>query len=823
MIAWGLDMKKYLLGSAVIAALIGARSADAGEMQIPSAATPYNWTGWYVGATAGASWGQYHPNTSTAPLAAGVIDAAGAQTIKANGFVTGIEGGYNWQIAYVLLGVEADLQAVSLDGAVASGALGDPTAASGRFFVTSYGDTDWLFTARPRIGLIATNGWLFYATGGLALTRLQTDFSFVSFINTPQGLGQAAAESGKLDTLKSGYAAGAGFEMPLTNSLTVKADYLHVGFGNTAGVSTASILTPTFSGQVFNHSSALNADMVRVGLNYHLGNPAAPPSNGSILPLKMLPLKAQPPIFANWKLEAGARLWFSTGVTGAPNPFLSPPAPATFGSRLTFSDLHGLSGETFVRADHSSGFFIKGYLGAAGISNAKLNDEDSDPRDKAIEAYSNTLSDASGHIDYATIDAGYNFFRAANVKLGIFAGYNYYAQSLLPHGCSQLAGSIACVVPSFPSGLLGQAENDNYNSLRIGLSSEVTLANRLKLTTEAAYLPLVAFRGLDYHLPSQKFYFESSNSGSGVMLEAMLGYDVTDAWSVGIGARYWTWNMDTSGFNVVDLTTGQSGPVAGRFNAERYGMFAQTSYHWGASALPTDSDIIFSKAPSHAAGPVNWTGFYIGGSFGGGFSNDSWSDPFGSMPSGFGATNIAGFGDTIHATGPVGGGQIGVNWQTDKWVLGAQLDAGMANLRGDNTCFSGLGGVNCQRIVNSIGSITGRTGYAWDRLLAYGRGGAAWTATSHNLVGNNDDTGGPVHGAASAGADIWGWTVGGGLEYALTNHWSSFAEYDHIGMASASLTFPTIRCVNTAICPNNTAVGVKQSLDLFKLGVNYKI
>jgi hypothetical protein len=29
----------------------------------------------------------------------------------------------------------------------------------------------------------------------------------------------------------------------------------------------------------------------------------------------------------------------------------------------------------------------------------------------------------------------------------------------------------------------------------------------------------------------------------------------------------------------------------------------------------------------------------------------------------------------------------------------------MLNMRGDNTCFSGLGGVNCQEVANWLGSI----------------------------------------------------------------------------------------------------------------------
>ena len=49
------------------------------------------------------------------------------------------------------------------------------------FTVTSYGNANWLFTARPRVGFVAANPGL-YGTGGLALTRLQSDFSFVDSV-----------------------------------------------------------------------------------------------------------------------------------------------------------------------------------------------------------------------------------------------------------------------------------------------------------------------------------------------------------------------------------------------------------------------------------------------------------------------------------------------------------------------------------------------------------------------------------------------------------------------------------------------------------------
>ena len=144
------------------------------------------------------------------------------------------------------------------------------------------------------------------------------------------------------------------------------------------------------------------------------------------------------------------------------------------------------------------------------------------------------------------------------------------------------------------------------------------------------------------------------------------------------------------------------------------------------------------KAPIAVAGPMNWTGFYIGGHLGGGWSDAHWSDPFGTTISPSGAPNVAGFGDVTHATGPLGGGQIGANWQIGQWVLGAEADASAADLRGENTCFSGIGGINCGHVVNDLETVTGRLGYAWDRSLLYAKGGAAWAETSYNLNGNTN-------------------------------------------------------------------------------------
>ncbi len=776
-----------------------AYAADVDDFFSHSSA--YNWTGVYGGFTAGAAFGQYDPRTSTtaggyigAPGAAAVT-ATGTQTINALGFIAGIEGGYNWQIGSLLLGIEADVQAADLYGSVDSGAVHYP-ARAGKYTITSFGETNWLAMVRPRVGYVAPNHWLFYATGGLALTQLQSDLSFVD--------NRGALESGRLDAAKAGYAVGGGIEAPLTGRLSLKGEYLFVDFPNTPASVTANTLAVNFPGQVFSHSSNFKADLVRVGLNYRFGGDDPPPGAHFELPFKAPTLPV--PFLTGWQIETGARLWFGSGSIGAPQPLLNSP-PLILASRLIYSDLNAIAGETFARVDHDSGFFIKGNLGAGSITSGRLNDEDF----PAFVVYSNTLSSASGHLAYATIDVGYDIWRTPEARVGPFVGYNYYTQAVNTYGCTQVAGDAVCN-PTLGPTLLTLTEDDALNSLRIGLSAEAMLTDRLRLTVDAAYVPIVGFGGLDNHLLRQLLLPEAANSGNGVMLEAMLDYYVTNAWSVGVGARYWAWNMNTGmeAFNFLTAPTPITEPA--RFTTERYGAFVQSSYHFGDPASTArDPQTLLLKAAAPA--PVNWSGVYIGAHFGGGFGNAQWSDPFGSTAGRRGFINVADFGDNTHATGPLGGGEVGVNWQMGHLVLGAGLDASAANFSGENTCFSGIGGIDCQHVVNSLVSLTGRTGFAFDRSLFYVKGGGALTNTSFTLFG---DTNAQTLGTGTTTLGTWGWTAGGGVEYALSNHWSTFAEYDYIGLPTVTVPFPSVALVNAQ------TITVKQSIDVFKLGINYK-
>lgn len=833
-------MKRVSLGGVAVVALTVAFGQPAAAQDKPAdrgngatlAATAYNWTGLYVGMNAGAAWGTYGAQTSTtvspsylfSPLDVAAVNAAGVQTMKRSGFVGGMQAGYNWQAGSAVFGIEGDLDFVHLNAAANSGAVRYPVGSgfgersggiffpNNQFVVSSYANADWLATLRPRLG-IATGNWLFYATGGLALTQLQGQMLFTD--GNAVGAVLGAEQQGDVSKLRAGYAVGGGIEAALTDRLSVKAEYLFVDFGRTYAQQVesnfATFFTPPVA-QNFTESLNLRASLLRFGLNYHFGV-ADPKAPGSGLWMQYRPPETAPAMFdpSNWAFDVGTRVWLGSGKIGAPQPLLGfGPLPSALISRLTYENLNGASGETFARVDHASGVFVKGYLGAGGIVSGTLVDEDFPGFGGA---YSNTQSKVTGHFGYATIDAGYAFLRTPTAKLGPFVGYNFYTQHANGVGCNQVADDTTC--GGFAPTFLGLVEDDRYDSLRLGVAADYMLTDRLKFTADAAYVPWVTFSGQDDHNARQLLLPLAGSPGDGVMLEASLDYKVTPNWNVGIGGRYWAWNIHdgVENFDFLGLAP-TTQPQLGRYNTERYGFFLQSDYHWGDPAPPPASAAAMAlKAPPVAAAlPMNWTGVYVGGHVGGGWSNESWFDPFGPTMRA-GEINVAGFGDTIHNSGPLAGAQIGANWQTGHLVLGVEGSWSSADLRGENTCFSGLGGLNCQHVINDIETAAARAGFAWDRSLLYATGGAAWFNSTYTVLGN---TNARSLGYGNTTLTSSGWLAGAGVEYAITDHWTTSFEYDHIGVGSVTVPFPTVALVRAQ------NIAVRQAIDTLKLGVNYK-
>ncbi|MGO9006472.1 MAG: outer membrane protein [Beijerinckiaceae bacterium] len=182
----------------------------------------------------------------------------------------------------------------------------------------------------------------------------------------------------------------------------------------------------------------------------------------------------------------------------------------------------------------------------------------------------------------------------------------------------------------------------------------------------------------------------------------------------------------------------------------------------GGSAFAAD-------LPSRSAPPLympppppvfTWTGVYIGGQIGYEWGNsNSALFPTGTSP----AAGIAFASST--PSGITGGAHIGYNYQVAQLVFGLEGDANGSSYRGNQ--LLGAGTLTTSSDID--GSIRGRLGVAFDRALLYGTGGVAFAPfrDQYALGGLVDDT----------TTTRVGWTVGGGIEYAVTNNWSLRGEY----------------------------------------------
>ncbi|HEX2134396.1 MAG TPA: outer membrane beta-barrel protein [Microvirga sp.] len=179
-----------------------------------------------------------------------------------------------------------------------------------------------------------------------------------------------------------------------------------------------------------------------------------------------------------------------------------------------------------------------------------------------------------------------------------------------------------------------------------------------------------------------------------------------------------------------------------------------------AADLPSRRMAPIAPAPMVSAVPVfTWTGLYVGVNAGWGWGTDDDDDGLFDLNGGL-------LDDDDDDGGFVGGGQIGYNMQFGSFVVGVETDLQFADLGGDDrfvvvngvTHNVGTGGLDY------FGTVRARLGFAFDRALVYATGGFAYGGGDNNgcEVGNlidcdDDDISG-------------GWTLGGGIEFAVTNN-----------------------------------------------------
>jgi high affinity Mn2+ porin len=220
----------------------------------------------------------------------------------------------------------------------------------------------------------------------------------------------------------------------------------------------------------------------------------------------------------------------------------------------------------------------------------------------------------------------------------------------------------------------------------------------------------------------------------------------------------------------------------------------------GALALCAPAQAADLKLPVKA--PVlntvyNWTGFYAGGHFG--YGDASFGPGTNPLP------EKAGF--LPHsATGTTGGYQLGYNWQlANGVVLGIEADSTFTSVLDAPALDKMPAPFNTT--IDYVGTVRGRIGYAFGRLMPYVTGGFAW---GHTHINVNAADG--VTELFPVGKYQPGWTAGLGIEYAVSGNWSAKAEYEYVGLAGRTYDMRQFGLPTVNVDPN---------IHLFKLGLNY--
>jgi outer membrane immunogenic protein len=227
------------------------------------------------------------------------------------------------------------------------------------------------------------------------------------------------------------------------------------------------------------------------------------------------------------------------------------------------------------------------------------------------------------------------------------------------------------------------------------------------------------------------------------------------------------------------------------------------------------------KSPPLVAPAFSWTGFYAGLHGGADWYTKDWSAPLSAINIAGGCPGCPIAISSNSASGWLAGGQAGFNLQISNWVLGVEADASWTSLNGSSVNGLVTTSLDTSK-VNALGTVAARAGVAVNNALLYLKGGAAW-ADDRFFISRTVPS--PIPGLLPVGAPIqlatdtrWGWMVGFGLEYALTQNWSIKAEYDHLDLGSRTETLlaqPSCGCLVFQY-------DIKQRMDLVKVGFNYR-
>lgn len=203
-----------------------------------------------------------------------------------------------------------------------------------------------------------------------------------------------------------------------------------------------------------------------------------------------------------------------------------------------------------------------------------------------------------------------------------------------------------------------------------------------------------------------------------------------------------------------------------------------------AAALAADLDI---PPPVDDLRPAayDWSGAYLG-AYGAAIATDGFFN-YTCTPAGGGTCTPPPAIDPEHDGIGYGGGILaGYNFQMDQIVFGVEGDWGMTGKVARNL----EPGINTYLQFDQLATLRARLGWAQDRTLFYVTGGAVAADVKFWAQ------------MASAESDnqwVWGWTVGGGIEHAITDNFTARLEY--LYMSLPDTTFSMTDVAGTTFAP----------------------
>jgi outer membrane immunogenic protein len=203
-----------------------------------------------------------------------------------------------------------------------------------------------------------------------------------------------------------------------------------------------------------------------------------------------------------------------------------------------------------------------------------------------------------------------------------------------------------------------------------------------------------------------------------------------------------------------------------------------------------------------------WSGVYLGANAG--LAGGEFRYPVTVTSS----TDAASAAIGLKASGFAGGGMVGFNARMgNTFVGGVEADVQASSLTGQVAIDAAQASVKVGSRLDFFGTARGRLGalVLGDQGLLYATGGLAYAGVNTFISATNDG----VSDSVSKETLALGWTVGGGLEYAISDRWSLRTEYLYVDLGKQSL-------VEDAVSTYTATLGVETKANIVRAGVAYR-